>query len=48
MTHPCEQMVAYVTEDDEDPHPCGKPASIKVDGEYCCPECYDVFYKDEA
>ena len=42
----CEVEVAYVTEDDEDPHPCGKPAVIRIEYEgekvWCCAECYDV------
>lgn len=45
----CEIEVAYVTEDDEEPHPCGNTASIKVEYEgeqvWCCAECYDVLHR---
>lgn len=41
----CEIWVAYVTENDEDPHLCGKPAFIReaVDGAmvWVCDECHD-------
>jgi hypothetical protein len=41
----CECMVAYLTEDDEDPHPCGRqPANNRLIGEWWCDECYDALY----
>lgn len=46
MNHYCEHAVAYCSESDEDPHPCGNPAVIKLNGEWVCTECYDVTIKE--